>query len=212
MGSGGDYLNPNSISSGNYPNFPWYSSDISFTSQRFNDSTFSSFSEYYTSTSTPVVGGIISTPVKFDIAQKTPSRIYFGTGQPLPYNQYVSSATSRTNELWVQGATDWSQYVVSPLGTWLQLVAYSPDGGSAGFYEMVQTSTTSPKYNTYQFNPGYNTMNFNADQVGRHILLYVVNNQPSNVVIVDVFAQTQPGSVVPPSGSTQPYGAQQSTY
>lgn len=41
MGSGGDYLNPNSISSGNYPNFPWYSSDVSFTSQMFNESTFS---------------------------------------------------------------------------------------------------------------------------------------------------------------------------
>jgi hypothetical protein len=33
-------------------------------------------------------------------------------------------------------------------------------------------------------------MNFNADQVGRHLLYFVVNNQPSNVVIVDVFAQT----------------------
>ena len=212
MGSSGDYLNPNSISSGAYPNFPWYSSGGSFYSQGFSDSTFSPFREYYTTSGTPVVGGIISTPSKFDIAQKTPSTIYYGTGQALPYSQYVSSVPSRTNELWVQGATDWSQYVVSPVGTWLQLVAYSPVGGSAGFYEMVQTSTTSPKYNTYQFNPGYNTMNFNADQVGRHILLYVVNNQPSNVVIVDVFAQAQPGSVVPSSGSTQPYGAPQSTY
>ena len=67
--------------------------------------------------------------------------IYYGTGQALPYSQYVSSVSSRTNEPWVQGATDWSQYVVSPLGTWLQLVAYSPDGESAGFYEMIQTST-----------------------------------------------------------------------
>jgi hypothetical protein len=213
MGSSGDYLNPNSISSGGgYPNFPWYSSGGSFYSQGFSDSTFSPFRDYYTSSGMPVVGGIISNPSKFDIAQRTPSKIYYGTGQALPYSQYVSSVTSRTNELWVQGATDWSQYVVSPLGTWLQLVAYSPDGGSAGFYEMVQTSTTSPKYNTYQFNPGYNTMNFNADQVGRHILLFAVNNQPSNVVIVDVFSQAQPGSTVPPSGSTQPYGAPQSTY
>jgi hypothetical protein len=146
-----------------------------------------------------VVSGIISTPIKFDIAQKTPSRIYFGTGQPLLYTQHVSTVPSRTNELWVQGTTDWSQYVVSPLGTWLQLVAYAPVGGSAGFYEIVQTDTTAPKYKTYQFYPGYNTMNFNADQVGRHILLYVVNNQPSNVVIVDVFAQAQPGSMPPTS-------------
>ena len=36
-------------------------------------------------------------------------------------------------------------------------------------------------------------MNFNADQVGRHMLYFVVNNQPSNVVVVDVFAQAPPG-------------------
>jgi hypothetical protein len=59
---------------------------------------------------------------------------------------------------------------------------------------MTQTDTTSPKYNTYQFNQGYNTMNFNADKVGRHMLYFVVNNQPSNVVVVDVFAQAQAGN------------------
>jgi hypothetical protein len=37
-------------------------------------------------------------------------------------------------------------------------------------------------------------MNFNADQIGRHMLYFVVNNQPSNVVVVDVFAQATPGS------------------
>ena len=69
------------------------------------------------------------------------------------------------------------------------LVANTPVGGTAGFYEVVQTDTTTQKYSTYQFYPGYNTMNFNADQAGRHMLYFVVNNQPSNVVIVDVFAQ-----------------------
>jgi hypothetical protein len=73
---------------------------------------------------------------------------------------------------------------------------------------MIQTATTSSKYNTYQFNPGYNTMNFYADQVGRHTLYFVVNNQPSNVVVVDVFAQAQPGTgtvgVVPIAGQNQP--------
>jgi hypothetical protein len=207
VSSGRDYLNPNLISSGYNSNFPWYSSTgpRSFYGQGYSDSTFSPFREYYASSGTTVVSGIISTPIKFDIAQKTPSRIYFGTGQPLPYTQYVSTVPSRNNELWVQGATDWSQYVVSPLGTWLQLVAYAPVGGSAGFYEIVQTDTTTPNYKTYQFYPGYNTMNFNANQVGRHILLYVVNNQPSNVVIVDVFAQAQPGSMPPSAGAAQSY-------
>ena len=184
--------------------FPWYSSDGStFYSQGYSESTFSAFREYYATTGTPVVGGIISTPIKFDIAQKTPTTVYYGVGQALPYSQYVSSMPSNTNDLWVQGATSWSQYVVSPVGTWLQLVANAPVGGSAGVYEIVQTDTTATKYSTYQFNPGFNTMNFNADQVGRHLLYFVVNNQPSNVVIVDVFAQT-------PSTPTQ-YQAEAST-
>jgi len=154
--------------------------------------TFSPFTEYYMTSGMPVVGGIVSTPAKFDIAQKMPSEIYYGTGQALPYNQYVSTVPSGTNELWVQGATNWTQYVVSPVGTWLQLVANAPVGGPGGFYEIVQTDTNTVKYNTYQFNQGYNTMNFNADQVGRHMLYFVVNNQPSNVVIADVFAQAPP--------------------
>jgi hypothetical protein len=37
-------------------------------------------------------------------------------------------------------------------------------------------------------------MNFYADQVGRHMLYFVVNNQPSNVVVVDVLAPTTSGA------------------
>jgi len=176
------------------PSFPWYSSGGTFYNQAVPSTTFSPYREYYTTTGTPVVGGIVSNPAKFDIAQKTPSSVYYGAGIGLPYSQYASTISSKTNDLWIQGATNWTQYVVTPLGTWLQLVANAPVGGPAGFYEMIQTDTTSPKYKTYQFNQGYNTMNFNADQVGRHTLYFVVNNQPSNVVVVDVFAQSPAGS------------------
>jgi hypothetical protein len=189
MGSSGDYLSPNISPAGYYPNFPWYTTGGSFYSQPYSDTTFSPFTQYYTSTGMPVVGGIISNPVKFDITQKTPSSVYYGTGQALPYSQYASTVPSKTNDLWIQGATNWTQYVVTPVGTWLQLVANAPVGGPAGFYETIQTETTSSKYSTYQFNQGYNTMNFQAAQVGRHMLYFVVNNQPSNVVVVDVFSQ-----------------------
>ena len=171
------------------PNFPWYTTGGSFYSQAYSYTTFSPFTEYYVTSGTPVVGGIISNPTKFDITKKTPSSVYYGAGVGLPYTQYASTVPSKTNDLWVQGATNWTQYVVSPVGYWLQLIAYAPVEGPAGFYEMIQTDTTSSKYKTYQFSQGYNTMNFNADQVGRHMLYFVVNNQPSNVVVVDVFAQ-----------------------
>jgi hypothetical protein len=190
MGSRGDYLNPNM---GQVESFPWYTTGGSFYSHSYSDTTFTPFTQYYITTGLPIVGGIISTPAKFDIMQRTPSMVYYGTGQALPYTQYVSTMPSNTNDLWVQGATNWAQYVVTPVGTWIQLVANAPLGGSAGVYEIVQTDTSTVKYNTYQFNQGYNTMNFNADQVGRHMLYFVVNNQPSNVVVVDVFAQTTTG-------------------
>jgi hypothetical protein len=47
MGPSRDNLNPNIISSGYYPNFPWYSSDVSFYNQGYNETTFSFYSEYY---------------------------------------------------------------------------------------------------------------------------------------------------------------------
>ena len=195
-GLGRDWLDPNIVSNGYYFSFPWYTSSDSFYSQAYSYNTFSPFTEYYVTSGMPVVGGIISNPTRFDIAQKTPSTVYYGAGVGLPYSQYASTVPSKTTDLWVQGATNWTQYLVSPVGAWLQLIAHAPVEGPAGFYEMIQTGTTSSKYNTYQFNQGYNTMNFKADQVGRHMLYFVVNNQPSNVVIVDVFAQT-PSSQYP---------------
>ena len=170
-------------------NFPWYSADLTFYKQAVPYTTFSPFREYYTTTGTPVVGGIISNPTKFDITRKAPSSVYYGAGVGLPYSQYSAVVPSKTNDLWIQGATNWTQYVVSPIGTWLQLVAYAPVEGPAGFYVMTQTDTTGSKYKTYQFSQGYNTMNFKAEEIGRHMLYFVVNNQPSNVVVVDVFAQ-----------------------
>ncbi|UEC39887.1 MAG: hypothetical protein METHSR3v1_690011 [Methanothrix sp.] len=54
---------------------------------------------------------------------------------------------------------------------------------------MVQTDTTSSKFSTYQFGQGYNSMNFQANEIGRHMLYFIIESQPSNVVIIDVLAQ-----------------------
>ncbi len=176
------------------PSFPWYSPDVSFYRQGVPDTTFSPYREYYTAAGTPISGGIISNPVKFDITKEAPASVYYGTGQGLPFSQYASLVPSKANELWIRGVTNWTQYAVSPVGTWLQLVANAPVGGTAGFYEVVQTETIAQKYGTYQFSTGYSTMNIYADQAGRYMLYFVVNNQPSNVVIIDVFGQAQPGT------------------
>ena len=76
--------------------FPWYSSDLTFYRQAVPSSTFTPYREYYKTTGTPVVSGIVTNPVKFDITQDTPYGIYYGNGQGLPYSQYASSVPSKT--------------------------------------------------------------------------------------------------------------------
>lgn len=181
--------------------FPWF--DWEFNESYDLGDMYSYYSEYYVS-STPIVSGIISAPVKFEINKRTPARIYLSSGQQLPYAQYATSAV-RGNELWIQGSAgrsqyEWSQYVVCPAGTNLQLVAYVPAGGQADFFETIQTNSVNATSKRYSFYPGYNDMQFTADQIGRHILLFVVNNQPSNAVIVDVISPAPP--VVQPSQTT----------
>ncbi|HWQ18855.1 MAG TPA: hypothetical protein VN455_03700 [Methanotrichaceae archaeon] len=173
------------------------------------DKTFSFYSEYYSGVSAPIVGGIISTPVRFDISVKRPSKVYYGPNQMISYTQYASyPASSLANELWVTGATDWSRYVASPVGTPLQLVGYSQAGGTADFYEIVQTDTTTIQHRQYPFYPGYNSMSYLPDQPGRHILLFVANSQPSNSVIVDVAASSQQYPAQQYPAQTQQYPQQ----
>ena len=171
------------------------------------DKTFSFYSEYYSGVSAPIVGGIISTPVKFDISVRRPSKVYYGPNQVISYSQYSSyPASSLANELWVAGATDWSRYVASPVGTPLQLVGYSQKGGMADVYEIIQTDTATIQHKEYPLSAGYNSMSFLPDQPGRHILLFVANSQPSNAIIVDVASPSQQYPVQQPS---QQYSGQQ---
>jgi hypothetical protein len=175
------------------PSFPWYTSRDTFYQRGAPEATFSPFRQYYTTSAQRAValGQRVSTPVKYNMSQRTPTNVYYASGQGLPYSQYASIAPSRANDLWIQGTGNWSQYVVVPVGTWLQLVATAPVSGPGGFYEITQMENATLEYNRLQFYQGYNNISFNADRAGRHMLYFVVNNEPSNVVIMDVFSQAQ---------------------
>jgi hypothetical protein len=186
----GDYL-----SSG----FPWEDFGSMDSSGFDFSSAYSHYSEYYYKSSVSMSSGIISTPIKFEVTKKVPTSILVG-GQAVPYTQYASSlAQVQPSQLWIQGSTDWTQYVICPAGTWIQLVANAPWAGQADFYEINQTTPgqVATSYRQYQFYQGYNSMSFNAASVGRHVLFFVMGNLPSSSVIVDVvpaqvFQQTVP--------------------
>ena len=188
------------------PGFDFQFNTASDSSYNFSQA-YSFFREYYTGTPMPVMG-IVSIPTRVDITHKMPSEIYV-SGHKMAYSQYTSAvSSSRGNELWIQGMSDWSQYVVCPVGTGLQLMAFTPAGGQAELYEIFQTNfpvaamnVTSKQYSLYSL---YNNMYFAADNIGRHILLFIANGQPSNAIIVDVIPAPAPQQIptqqMPPQG------------
>ena len=174
------------------------------------------FSEFYMESTVPVVKTF--TPVKYDVTQSVPARIYFGSGKEIAYNQYQSSvAASRGNELWIQKGQDWSQYAIVPAGSGIQFIAFAPVGGQADYYWILQTDSLNITSKRLDLYPGYNSLNFKADEVGRHILLFVLNNQPSNSIIIDVISQAPPAQQtavaadMPPSTNYPPASAMQAT-
>lgn len=193
------------------PSYPWYGSDLSFYKRLAPASAFTPFSQYYAEAKVeaeaPREAEIISRPVPFNITLGAPKNVFYGSGQGLPFSQYLSTEPSRSSDLWIRGRENWTQYVVSPAGAAVELVANVPGGGSGGFYQTVQTETASLNSKTYQFYDGYNSMIFRADRIGRHLLYLVVDNQPSNVVVIDVFAQApaaQPAQASQAAQDAQP--------
>ncbi|MCX6677879.1 MAG: hypothetical protein NTU95_08050 [Methanothrix sp.] len=177
---------------------PWFGPEFENTS-----SAYSFLSEFYINTSVPVIGGFM--PVKIDVTHKMPTRIYFGSGREVTYTQYQSAiAAARGNELWIQKGLDWSQYAIVPAGTGMQFIAFAPVGGQADYYEILQTDALNITSKRVNFYSGYNSMNFLADKVGRHILHFVLNNQPSNSIIIDVVSQAPPAQQTPTAGQTLP--------
>lgn len=201
-----DFWNIYTPGFGDNVEFPWF--DWTFNQSYDLGDMYSHYSEYYVS-STPIVTGIISAPVKFEITKRTPARVYLNSGKQISYNQYAASAM-RGNELWIQGSSgmsqfDWSQYVVCPAGTNLQLVAFVPAGGQADFFETIQTNSVNATSKRYNFYSGYNDMQFTASQIGRHILLFVINNQPSNAIIIDVISPAPPAIQTSQGAGQVPY-------
>jgi hypothetical protein len=138
-------------------------------------------------------------PVSFSITGNEPSVISFGW-QTMPYSEYTSSGTySGSNALWIEGETSWARYAACPVGTWLQLIMTTPAGGATEFYEISPSG--SARISDYSL-ATYDRMSFYAAEQGRYALFFVTNQQPSNVVIIDVGAEWTPDMITGTEVST----------
>lgn len=98
--------------------------------------------------------------------------------------QYSAHATqSGKNALWIKGDTNWTKYTTVPQGSQLSLIAIASKEGSGYLYEKYPDGKTEE--DEYYFFP-YSQLSFYADTVGRHVLSFLIDDQASNSVVVDV--------------------------
>ena len=157
------------------------------------------FSQYYQVTP-QAPSKPLTSPTKYELKGQEPATLYFGTSQKaVPYSLYQSYfINTGLNSLWIQGSSSWTQYAQVPQGASLSLLATTSSGGNGYLYEINPDGTTNK--NGYYFFP-YNQIGFYADEVGEHLLLFVIDGQPSNVVVIDVVAYQPPYASVAISSS-----------
>lgn len=160
----------------------------------------SQYAQYYKTGEGPVS----SQAEQYNIAGQQPSTLYVA-GQKqmaIPYSQAQTYATfTGGNALWIQGTNSWTQYAQVPQGSYLSLIATTSNSGNGYLYEIYPNNRLE-RSSFYFFAP-YTRINFYADTIGQHILFFVVNNQVSNGIIIDVTGYTPgpvPGPVPMPSG------------
>jgi hypothetical protein len=156
------------------------------------DGTTSQYSQYYTMQTVPATGTHIIAPKQYQISGNVPANVYFNyQQQAVPYAQYQNYATyTGGNSLWIQGSSSWTQYAAVPQGAFISLIATSSNGGN-GYLNEIYPDGRLLKNNYYYF-PGDNQMGFWADTTGQHILLFIINGQVSNAIVIDVVSYQPP--------------------
>lgn len=117
----------------------------------------------------------------------------FGLGSTeVPYSDYASRV--RSSELWIRDNTTWRQYIQVHRGDMIELAAYAPKEGRADLY-MITYGKGVVSHKGYDLLPGYYSIEISAGDVGRTMLILMLNSQPS-AIIVDV----QPSERKSPNG------------
>ena len=154
--------------------------------------TVSQYSQYYTMSTGPATGTHIIAPQQYQISGNVPASVYFNSQQQaVPYTQYQTyAAYTGGNSLWIQGATSWTQYAQVPQGSSLTLLATTSMGGNGYLYEIDPNGILSK--NSFNFFQGNSQLGFWADTIGQHILIFVINGQVSNAIVIDVVSYQPP--------------------
>jgi hypothetical protein len=113
--------------------------------------------------------------------QETPPEIVYPNGPTQP-GASLSLYQSEAPSLWIYGDRYWSRQVMVPIGAFVTLMIGS-DGGQAVLYDIAPTKRTTTR--SYELFSGYSQVSYQASEKGKHLLFFLVNGLPSNVLVID---------------------------
>jgi hypothetical protein len=151
---------------------------------------YSQYAQYFnfsTSSGSAEGQGQASGVQSYDIKGQEPSSLLIGGQQQkaIAYSQMQPYAVfTGGNTLWIWGGISWAQYAQVPQGASMSLIAITPNSDSGNLFEIYPGGQEVVTDNIYF--SGYTLIPFTADTAGQHVLLFVINNQASNAVIIDV--------------------------
>jgi hypothetical protein len=150
------------------------------------------YAEYYAIPQGAVPNSTIGAPQMVATIGNIPSTVYVGTQQQaVPYAQYTSTANyTVANDLWIQGTTNWTQYAVIPMGSTVNLLAISANGGS-GYITDREPDGLKYSQNFY-FYPN-SQIPFYAAEIGQHVLTFTIGSKVSNPIVIEVTGYYYPG-------------------
>lgn len=119
------------------------------------------------------------------VSEPAPTTLIYIGGATIPLSSYQ---TDLGKYLWIEGNNGLSQYASINQYATIPLLAYTSTGGPGEVLEMYPSASSQGTYQrtSLDFNPGYNRIPYRGDVVGKHYLLFTINNQPSNAIIIDV--------------------------
>ncbi len=149
------------------------------------------YAEYYALPQGSTPTNKIGAPQNVETLGNVPSTVYVGTQhQAVPYAQYQSTASyTGTNDFWIQGTNNWTQYAEIPYGSTVTLLAISPKGGN-GYITDREPDGLKYSQNFY-FYPT-SQIPFYAAEIGQHILTFTIGNTVSNPIVIEVTGYYHP--------------------
>ena len=132
----------------------------------------------------------LSDPITFDIRGSEPGNVIVG-GVRYNYSDCLTGdccpGLGKTSlQLWIQREESWMQYQEVVVGESVELIAHTPEDGSADLYLISYADSKIDHWSIKSLSSYYHRLRLVPEETGRFFLILSQGSRPSSALILDV--------------------------